>query len=65
MRRKQQYFKTKPNDPIPVSVEVRHRLAFSEVDTIFFPSSRKKSTHAPLRAQANSTCTAILPPTRT
>lgn len=34
MRRKQQYFKTEPNDPIPVSVEVRHRLAFSEVDAL-------------------------------
>jgi acyl-CoA thioester hydrolase len=34
MRRKKQYFKTFPDDPPPISISVRHRLTFSEVDAL-------------------------------
>lgn len=34
MRRKKQYFKTFPGDPPPISICVRHRLTFSEVDAL-------------------------------
>lgn len=34
MRRKKQYFKTYPGDPAPISIAVKHRLTFSEVDAL-------------------------------
>lgn len=34
MRRKKQYFQTCPGDPPPITILVRHRLTFSEVDAL-------------------------------
>ena len=34
MRRKKQYFLTAPGDPAPITFELKHRLAFSEVDAL-------------------------------
>lgn len=34
MRRRRKAFVTAPGDPLPVSLEIQHRLAFSEVDAL-------------------------------